>query len=302
MTKKKKVNTDNLSEGWKALAPKSSRRPATKAAYRKRIFGISKILALVLVLALMGSGVWFLQNRIQKDSGPFDLTGPGVPIANLTFRSNGVLHRQWFENWFGPLRGRSLMEIDIDQVQSELINEPQISFARVTRKFPDTLLIELKERKPILKICLRSKKDGEQTWLVSNDGTLYLGVGYSTASMRHLPFLKLNPKLLTPLANGKGYEKLEGVPAVAPLLELARNEYPGFYQNWQVVSYQRPNDEDPGAHIHIKSGKVRSLRFAPDHFNSQLRRLNYLLHEPDFRRKKVIDSIDLSHQRSVFAK
>jgi hypothetical protein len=33
-----------------------------------------------------------------------------------------------------------------------------------------------------------------------------------------------------------------------------------------------------------------------------MKRLKYLLLEPDFLRKPVIDSIDLSHDRSVFAK
>jgi hypothetical protein len=33
-----------------------------------------------------------------------------------------------------------------------------------------------------------------------------------------------------------------------------------------------------------------------------MRRLHYLLLEPDVRRKHVVESIDLSHGRSVFAK
>ena len=54
--------------------------------------------------------------------------------------------------------------------------------------------------------------------------------------------------------------------------------------------------------LDIKSIKVRNLRFAPRNFTTQLRRLKYLLMEPDFRRNSVIESIDLSHDRSVFAK
>ena len=302
MTKKKKTNQDGVSGNWKTLAPKSSRRPASKAAFRKRMLGVGKFLILIIGLAAVGSVFWFFQNRSQSDSPPMDLTGPGAPVSSLSFRTNGVLHKRWFENWFGPLRGRSLMELDIEKIQSELIKEPQISFARVCRQFPATLKIELRERKPLLRICLRSKSKGEQTWLVSNDGTLYLGTCYSNASVSHLPFLSIKSQLLKPKSSGEWYEKLEGIPAVAPLLELARSEYPGFYQNWQIVSYQRPYDDDAGAHIHIKSGKVRSLRFSPRNFDAQLRRLKYLLYEPDFQRTKIVDSIDLSHDKSVFAK
>jgi hypothetical protein len=302
MTNKKRTNQNELSGNWKKLAPKSARKPASKAAFRKRLLGLTKVFTLIVILALVGSVVWFFQQRTQSASGPIDITGTGAPISKLIFITDGVLHKRWFQNWFGPLRGRTLMDLDIEEIQSELKGESQISFVRVSRKFPATLKIELKEKKPILRLCLRSKSKGEQTWLVSGDGSLYLGTCYSNASLVHLPFLNLQPDLLKPKMNGDGYAKLAGIPAVAPLLDLARREYPGFYQNWQVVSYQRPHDDDPGAHIHIKSGKVRNLRFAPQDFAIQLRRLKYLLMESDFRRTQVVESIDLSHDRSVFAK
>ncbi len=302
MTKKKKIKTDGTAGSWKSLAPKSSRRPASKAALRKRMLGAGKFLILILILVSAGGVLWLVQNQTKDGAEFIDLTGPGAPVSDISFSTNGVLHKRWFQNWFGPLRDRSLMQLDIERIQSELIKEPQISFARVSRKFPSTLQIELTEQKPILRICLRSKNKGEQTWMVSRDGSLYLGMCYSNASISHLPFLDIRPSLFKRNSSGDGYEKLEGVPAVAPLLELARSEYPGFYQNWQVVSYQRPFDDDPGAHIHIKSRKVKSLRFSPRDFESQLRRLKYLLYEPDFQRTKVVDSIDLSHEESVFVK
>jgi len=302
MTNKKNKNQDGLSGNWKKLAPKSSRKPASRAAFRKRLLGVTRVFALIVVLCLVGIVVHFFQERSQPHSGPLDITGSGMPVSKLMFVSDGVLHKNWFQNWFGPLRNRTLMDLDIEKIQKELKKESQISFARVSRQFPSTLKIELKEKKPILRLCLRSKTKGEQTWLVSSDGSLYLGTCYSNASLVHLPFLNIEPSLLTPNPEGKGYAKLEGITAVAPLMELARREYPGFYQNWKIISYQRPHDSDPGAHIHIKSGKVRNLRFAPHDFAAQLRRLKYLLMESDFRRTPVIESIDLSHDRSVFAK
>jgi len=47
---------------------------------------------------------------------------------------------------------------------------------------------------------------------------------------------------------------------------------------------------------------VGKIRFAPSGFASQLRRLRYLLTEPRFRQSQFVRSIDLSHDRSVFAK
>ena len=48
MTKKKKIKQDSDSGNWKTLAPKSSRRPASKAAFRKRLLGAGKFLSLLL--------------------------------------------------------------------------------------------------------------------------------------------------------------------------------------------------------------------------------------------------------------
>ena len=103
-------------------------------------------------------------------------------------------------------------------------------------------------------------------------------------------------------SNGNGYRRLEGISQVTPLLELARREYPGIYRDWKIVSYANPHETGPGSFVKVNSGKVKNIRFSPENYSAQLKRLKYLLLEPDFRRKRVIESIDLSHDRSVFAK
>lgn len=300
---RKKVKNDKTpGVGWKKLAPKASRRPASRAALRKRLSSLSRIFLLVALLGSLGYGVWWVDRLLRSDSGPIDLTGPGIPVSSIGFHSDGVLTAHWFDNWFGPLRGRSLMELDIDEMQEALMAEDQISFARVSREFPDVLRIEIKERHPILVLRLGSNTGGYLDWLVSPDGTIYQGTGYPRSALSLLPSLSVDSALLQAKKEGKGYERLEGIPAVAPLLDLVRRDYPAIYRDWQVVSYERPNATDPGAHVLIRSGRVRSLRFSPGNYQAQMRRLHYLLLEPNFRKSPLIDSIDLSHGRSVFAK
>lgn len=89
---------------------------------------------------------------------------------------------------------------------------------------------------------------------------------------------------------------------IAPLLELARSEYPEIFRDWTVVSYNRPSDKDPGANVTVKSRRIGTIRFNPSDYSSQLKRLRYLLDEPKFLQASFIRSIDLSHGRSVFAK
>jgi hypothetical protein len=301
MRKKTKKEQSKIS-GWKKLAPKSSRRPASKAALRKRLTSISKVFSLLAVLGALAAGVWWVDDLNRSASGPIGLTGPSIPIAETMFQTDGVLTLGWFQNWHGPLRNRSLMDVDIEEIRKSLEAEDQISEAYVSRHFPHTLSIEIKERQPILVLRLGSKAGGVCDWLVSSDGTMYLGTGYPPSSLALLPSLSLDGSLIRPKKEGGGFEKLVGIPTVAPLLELARREYPAVYRDWRVVSYERPNEPDPGAHISIRSGRVKSLRFSPGNYAIQMRRLDYLLLEPDMRRRSVIESIDLSHGRSVFAK
>jgi hypothetical protein len=263
---------------------------------------VGKFFLLLVSLVAFGYGFWWLDKLGRSSQGPLDLTGPGVPISQVSFQTDGVLTEHWFHNWFGPLRGRTLMELDIERIHRDLRAEDQISFARVTREFPDTLRIELKERQPILVLRLGSSDGKVKDWLVSADGTLYLGKRYPQSTLSLLPSLDIDPSLIRPRKEEPGYERLTGIPKVAPLLDLVRREYPGIYQDWQVVSYERPDEDDSGAHVSVRSGKVRKLRFFPGNYAVQMRRLHYLLLEPDVRRKPVVESIDLSHGRSVFAK
>jgi len=301
MKKSARAKSPNVS-GWRKLAPKSSKRPATFPAFRKQMGIVGRIFFLIMVLGISGLAFWWIDRTFTSESGPLDLTGPGAPINDVTFSSDGALTLSWFANWFGPLRGRSLMEIDIDRLRMDLEKEPQIESARISRDFPSTLRIELRELNPLLVLRLRRSSGNFEDWIVGSQGTLYQGNGYSRAQLSLLPSLAVSPSMLKKLASGKGFEDLKEIAVLSPLLELTRRNYPSFYRDWKVVSYDLKNLDSPGAHICVQSGKVREIRFAPRDFAAQLQRLHYILMEPEFRRKKVIESINLCHDHSVFAK
>ena len=301
MKSKNKKNSDS-GLSWQKLKPKSSRRPSTVPAFKKRMGMLARLSALLVILVLAGLGFAWMEKIAHQDSGPLDLTGPGTSIKKVKFSSNGVLSQKWFLNWFGPLRERTLMELDINKIRADLEKENQVVSARVKRVFPATLEISLLEKSPIMVLRLKVKTGGYNDWLVSADGSLYLGEGYSPAQLSLLPSLAVPSSVLHRTEDGKGLKPLSEVSKVAPLLDLAQREYPAFYRDWKVVSYDLNNEFDPVSHILIRSGKVKKIRFAPHKFATQMERLHYLFLESDFRKKQVIESIDLSHDRSVFAK
>ena len=301
MKSKNKKNSDS-GLSWQKLKPKSSRRPSTVPAFKKRMGMLARLSALLVILVLAGLGFAWMEKIAHQDSGPLDLTGPGTSIKKVKFSSNGVLSQKWFLNWFGPLRERTLMELNINKIRADLEKENQVVSARVKRVFPATLEISLLEKSPIMVLRLKVKTGGYNDWLVSADGSLYLGEGYSPAQLSLLPSLAVPSSVLHRTEDGKGLKPLSEVSKVAPLLDLAQREYPAFYRDWKVVSYDLNNEFDPVSHILIRSGKVKKIRFAPHKFATQMERLHYLFLESDFRKKQVIESIDLSHDRSVFAK
>ena len=177
---------------------------------------------------------------IQADYGPLDLTGPGVPINDVTFSSDGALTLSWFANWFGPLRGRSLMEIDIDRLRMDLEKEPQIESARIVREFPSTLRIELRELNPLLVLRLRRSSGSFEDWIVGSQGTLYQGSGYSRAQLSLLPSLAVSPRTLKKMANGDGFEDLREIAVVSHFLNLHRGIIHPFIATgkWYLMTWR----------------------------------------------------------------
>lgn len=299
---KKKSPDLSLPSSWKDLVPKKSRRSASRSAIRKHWnFGL-KIFSIMIILGLVGMVALVSEKNLGYTSAVIQFRGVASPVQNIVFTSNGALNSEWFNNWFGPIRNRTLMELDIAKVHDDLIKEQQIISATIKRIFPATLSISIKERQPLLVLRLKNKSKGYQDLLVGRDGVLYEGSGYGSSSLAMLPSLRISPNQLKKSPDSSGYEPLVGMVRVAPLLELARREYPDLYRNWRVVSYERPNDMDPGAHVLVQSGRIGKIRFSPNSYANQLKRLRYLLMEPKFRKSKKIRSIDLSHDRSVFAK
>ena len=132
-SKNKKSFDSGLS--WQKLKPKSSRRPTTIPAFKKRIGMIGQVGLLLIVLGLFGFGFAWIEKIVQQNSGPIDLTGPGTSVKQIKFSSDGVLSEKWFAHWFGPMRGRSLMDLDIDKIRANLEKEDQVVAARVKRVF-----------------------------------------------------------------------------------------------------------------------------------------------------------------------
>ena len=91
----------------------------------------------------------------------------------------------------GPLRSLSLAEINLSRLHQNLIAEDQVLSAKISQEISRHFKVFIKERDPLLVLRMRDNKKKYRDWLVSSDGFLYEGTGYSTASLRMLPSLKV---------------------------------------------------------------------------------------------------------------
>jgi hypothetical protein len=302
ITRKKNLKS-NSDRSWRNLVSDKRRRPMSSVAWRRSFLGVGKVLLIITLLGGSGYGIWLVREHFQRNPGPVDLTGPTLPVDSVKYATDGVLSLNSIKLMLQIPENATLMDLELKDIRSKLERDPQIAFARVRRRFPSTLQVEITEHKPLYRLFIRAKKGIPEMWLVSGTGVIYKGKDFRNATLSALPYLNPDPGLLKK-DERNDYQRIPVLEKVSPLLEIARSDFPELYREWKVVSFLRPDadESDPGAHILIESKGVKEMRFAPRDYRAQLRRLKYLLLEPGFQNNKSIDSIDLSHGRSVFAR
>ena len=302
ITRKKNLKS-NSDRSWRNLVSDKRRRPMSSVAWRRSFLGVGKVLLIITLLGGSGYGIWLVREHFQRNPGPVDLTGPTLPVDSVKYATDGVLCLNSIKLMLKMPENATLMDLELKDIRSKLERDPQIAFARVRRRFPSTLQVEITEHKPLYRLFIRAKKGIPEMWLVSGTGVIYKGKDFRNATLSALPYLNPDPGLLKK-DERNDYQRIPVLEKVSPLLEIARSDFPELYREWKVVSFLRPDadESDPGAHILIESKGVKEMRFAPRNYRAQLRRLKYLLLEPGFQNNKSIDSIDLSHGRSVFAR
>jgi hypothetical protein len=302
ITRKKNLKS-NSDRSWRNLVSDKRRRPMSSVAWRRSFLGVGKVLLIITLLGGSGYGIWLVREHFQRNPGPVDLTGPTLPVDSVKYATDGVLSLNSIKLMLQIPENATLMDLELKDIRSKLERDPQIAFARVRRRFPSTLQVEITEHKPLYRLFIRAKKGIPEMWLVSGTGVIYKGKDFRNATLSALPYLNPDPGLLKK-DERNDYQRIPVLEKVSPLLEIARSDFPELYREWKVVSFLRPDadESDPGAHILIESKGVKEMRFAPRNYRAQLRRLKYLLLEPGFQNNKSIDSIDLSHGRSVFAR
>lgn len=294
--KEKGSSSARGSQSWHELAGPRRRRVNSPQARRRRLSRILRLVALVLVTALVGAGIVLGLRAMQEREQPIQISTPSREIEQLMFETDGVLPDRWLSQVVELHRGVTMMEVNLQALKADLEAEPQVLRASVERVFPSSLKIRVKEHEPVLRLAVLGPDGQRMQRIVSRAGTVYEGIGYPEGALAGLPFV-------APYRHPDGsFRPLRGMDRVAELLTAARQKQPEFFRTWRVVSLEHFSGKSdlPGQVIEVRGTRIERLVFsAARDFGQQLDRLQVIFNYLAQRGDPSVKQVDLSLRGSA---
>lgn len=282
--------TDNaLKRNWRDIQQSGARRATTRHARMRRLVNIGRwMLVAVLGAVLVGAAVYGVKAATEGTGG----AEVQRVLAKVTFRTDGVLNDAWLRQACELKLGTPMDELNIHNLKLQLESFGQVREARLTRKLPDELVVEVRERTPVLRARVGLADGRTKLVLIARDGVVFDGYNYPSETIRALPFLAG----VRFRRDGDGIAPIEGMDVVADLLETARREQPYIYSGWTILSLERFHGDAtrPGSVIKVNSRHVGEIVFAPGQFKEQIDRLAKVIRHTLSTRPREINRIDLS--------
>jgi cell division septal protein FtsQ len=295
----KKKAAKNQSSSWHSIKQSSAGRAETKVA-RKRRWAISArmagaVLAVLLVLGGIGGGLYVLNSKPEK----LAVVGASGPLRNIYFQTDGVLTRDWLVERLDLPNDVSLADVNIQGIRAQLAAEGQVASVAVEKRFPDAIVVNVQERRPILKLVIVDASGRRGLRLVDASGVVYQGAHYATDQLEPLPFLDVS----SVEREGDGYAPIPGMSTVHSLMTLAQGSYPEIYDQWRIISVRdfAGDQKELGATLRVVTKDKQELVFAPDNFGSQLRDLRRIYAMLEENPRGRIPRIDLSYKEPILS-
>ncbi len=272
---------------WRDIPQEITPRAMSRVGRRRltlRTFRNIGLIALALVLVYGG---FRLYETMQTDPALLTAAAGGQPVQHIVLETDGVLTQAWVEEVLQLDTTVGLMELDLWALRAKLEAHRQVRKADLRRKFPDTLLVHLEERSPVVRLRARLDDRELNDYLVSRDGVIFEGHEFTPGNVRSLPWIS-GVKLLE---GPGGYEPLGGMDRVADLLATAQGNVPELYATWKVVSLGKLARD---GQIIVQTSEVPRIIFGlREDFYTQVARLDLIL-EKVRNRPEPLQSIDLS--------
>lgn len=273
---------------WKEIDQAVSGRKLSSKG-RKRLFtSTANLLLLGLLAAVVGWGTWEIRRTVHGGESALGTPVTQMPIRDVVLITDGVLTQEWLVGTLRIPESASLMGVDLFEMREKLLQNGQVAAADLRREFPDTLVVSLQERNPVLRAIVQDPVLGPRSLLISRDGTVYHGIGYDGLMVNALPFID-GVKLTR---SGDGYARVDGMTEVADMISAAQNNAPHLFRSWRVVSLARLRDYNE---IVVRTRDIPEIVFnRREDFTRQLARLDYIVDYSRTQSEATVRKVDLS--------
>jgi cell division septal protein FtsQ len=271
MSRSGKAKTD---ASWRNLRQSNPRKITSQAVQQKRLQFLLRVIMLLFVVVALLAGVFSLRYFGRQLSQPAQVDVTEREL-DLVFQTDGVLLPEWFRREFQEWLFMDARDIDVRSLKQALEERGQVASAFVRVELPFRLIIDVRERVPLLRVRVRSRSGGAELYLVGRDGNLYSGAGYPVETLKALPGvagLKLRR------FEGQ-FLPIEGIEELAALLEEAKEKIPAIYRHWRLVDVSdwEPNAPYRTSLIRVRSTHIQEIVFGTIDFERQIERLAVIL-------------------------
>jgi len=287
MSRKESHQSDEA-RSWKEIDQAVAGRKLSSKG-RKRLFTSSaNLLLLTLLAGVVGWGTWEIRRTVHGGQSALGTPVTRAPIRDIVLITDGVLSQEWVQEALALPTGTSLMELDLFALKDRLLRHGQVAAADLRREFPDTLVVTLQERAPVLRAIVQETGVNPRSLLVARDGVAYEGTGYDSLMVNALPFLD-GVKLVR---SRDGFMPVDGMAEVGDMISAAQNNAPHLFRSWRVVSLARLRDYNE---IVIRSRDIPEIVFnRREDFTRQLARLDYIVDYTRTQSEATVQKVDLS--------
>ncbi len=134
--------------GNKRIEKKQSARPKESGRSYPWRKWFSSLFRFTLLTALSGLLLFGIALGVQK-AYLFCTSNPFFNVENIAISGNSRISSGEIIKMSGIKKGMNSLAVDLHVIERKLIKNPWIEYAGIKRELPDTVTIEIKERKPI---------------------------------------------------------------------------------------------------------------------------------------------------------
>jgi hypothetical protein len=257
---------------WSDIQQGDYNRSTTTVARKRKWSHIRRMTALIGLAVCVCGALVYASYSASKDKASLEPSSSA--LAKVTFRTDGVLNDKWLAKTLSIKEGTAMTSLDIAKIRKLLESNGQIRSATVSLHLPNELVIEVRERMPILRAQAQVTPGVVKTLLISGDGEIYEGANYPVNTIRALPFV--DGVVFT--RRGDSLQPLNDMEPIANFLNAARMGWPRFYRDWTIVSLKRYRGGDSlMSVVEISSHTMGKLVFSIRDVEDQFRRLSQAL-------------------------